>query len=137
MSTRLEQAQRDYEDGKISHTHHQMIVLKERNKEILGLQARLRAADKRIRELEAMQPEAARREFEVEPFAWAIKLASGVESLVYHPIEGALELRDGDVAYPLFRELYTREQLEISAAEAKELVSGLNLDSSPMNKEPQ
>lgn len=57
MSTRLEQAQKDYEDGVITHRQHQAIVIEERNKEILGLQARLREADKRIRELESARPE--------------------------------------------------------------------------------
>src|SRR4051812_29752990 len=69
----------------------------------------------RVREfvdaVNAARPEA-RRQFEEQPFAWAVKLESGVESLVYHPIEGTLELKDGDVAYPLFREVYTQEQLD-------------------------
>jgi hypothetical protein len=51
MSTRLENAQKDYEAGVITHEHHQRIVLEERNKEIVGLQARLREADARIRDL--------------------------------------------------------------------------------------
>ena len=68
------------------------------------------------------------RAFEKEPFAWAVKLASGVESLVYHPIEGALDLQPGDVAYPLFREVYTQAQLDAADAEAKRLVGGLKVE---------
>lgn len=52
MSTRLERAAKDAAARKISHTKHLEIVVAERNKEILGLQERLRETDSRIRQLE-------------------------------------------------------------------------------------
>jgi hypothetical protein len=68
------------------------------------------------------------RDFEDQPFAWAVKLKSGVESLVYHPIAEALELEAGDVAYPLYREIYTQEGLDAAKAEAERLVSGIRVE---------
>lgn len=77
MSTRLEQAQKDYEDGVITHRQHQAIVIEERNKEILGLQARLREADKRIRDLESARPEGGTLDTVKQARAWIRKEHGG------------------------------------------------------------
>jgi hypothetical protein len=52
MSTRLERAQKDRVRGQLTHARHQEIVLAERNKEIIALQAKLRLASKVIRAAE-------------------------------------------------------------------------------------
>ena len=72
-------------------------------------------------------PSETQRSFEKEPFAWAVKLKSGVESLVYHPIE-SIGLEPGDVAYPLYRELHTQSQLDAAIAKAVELTKGLRIE---------
>ena len=64
MSTRLEQAQRDYQDGKLHINEHQKIIIAERNKEILGLQQRLREADERIRQLSSLSYLTDQQQFE-------------------------------------------------------------------------